>query len=123
MKTINGLTLIEVLIALAIISIAMTAIIKSSSQNIKHTNHVEQKIIASLVAKNIANEIIAGLKEIPVNDALSGTTDMLNKKWDYKATSQASKNPAIKEITVTISANNSENQIYQLESFLYVSNN
>jgi len=117
----KGMTLIEVLIALAILSIALTAIIKSSSQNIKHTQHIEHKISASLVAKNVMNEILTGLKEIPNGETLMGTSSILNNKWSYKANIENTKNPEIKEIKIKIFKENSEDEFYQLESYLYVS--
>jgi prepilin-type N-terminal cleavage/methylation domain-containing protein len=52
----SGLTLIEVLVALAIISIALTAIIKATSENIRGTAYLQDKTIAMYVARQILNE-------------------------------------------------------------------
>ena len=59
MRNLQGFTLLEVLIALAIISIALTAIIKASSQNIKDTAYLEDKAIANWVGLEVMNEVKA----------------------------------------------------------------
>ncbi len=56
-----GLTLIEVLIALAIVGIAMTAIIKATSQNIRSTAYLQNKLIAMWVGQQVSNEMLAGI--------------------------------------------------------------
>lgn len=60
-----GFTLIEVLIALAILSISLTAIIKATSQNIKDTAYLQEKTLALWVGLNELNEARAGYIRLP----------------------------------------------------------
>ena len=60
-----GLTLIEVLIALAIVSIAMTAIIKATSQNIRSTQYLEHKTLAAWVGEEVLNKARVELLRLP----------------------------------------------------------
>ena len=52
----KGFTLIEVLIALAILAIALTAVIEATSKNIQNTLYLQNKTIASWVGLEIINE-------------------------------------------------------------------
>jgi len=114
-----GFTLIEVLIALAIISIAITAIIKSTSQNIKYTTYVENKTIATWVATDIMNQIHLGLITLPqASEKITNATDMLGRKWEWQAYAQTTPNPHIQEIHVEIIS-----QPTQLTGYLYVPEN
>src|SRR5437870_12834725 len=99
----KGFTLIEVLIALAILSIALTAIIKSTSQNMKDTHHLQQKTIASWVGTQVINLTRVKQLKLPQEpDELSEETDMLGQKWLWKAKRVPTPNPKIQEIKVSV---------------------
>ncbi len=118
MKNKAGFTLIEVLIALVILSIALTAIIKSSSQNIKDTLYIQKKTIALWVGNQIMNEILAGLRKPPLApDTLSQKSTMLNETWSWTAFMKPTPNPHIQEINVDVSQNT---HLIHLVSYLYV---
>lgn len=57
MKRISGFTLLEVLVALAVLAIAMGAVIKVSASNISNTAYLKEKTIAHWIAVNKANEL------------------------------------------------------------------
>lgn len=111
--------MIEVLVALAILGIAMTAIIKSSSQNIKDTQYLQQKIIANWVATRVINEARAGLITLSRSDELSEETEMLGQSWVWKANVTGSANPRIQEIQVSVFHKDSDAEIIHLTSYLY----
>ncbi len=117
MKNKSGFTLIEVLIALVILSIALTAIIKSTSQNIKDTLYVQKKTIALWVGNQIMSEIIVGLRKAPTApDTLKDTATMLNENWTWEASIKPTPNPHIQEITVDVSQ---KTPLIHLVSYLY----
>jgi general secretion pathway protein I len=120
MKKTNGFTLIEVLIALAILSIALTAIIKTASQNIRDTLYLEDKTIAHWIGMNIINETRAGLIALPTPpDTLEEETTMLGKEWTWQAQFVQSPNPHIKEIHVTVHRKGESNQLADLSGYTY----
>lgn len=120
----SGLTLIEVLIALAIISIAMTAVIKATSQNIHSTSYLQNKTMAMWVGTQVINEARANLLKL---DRSSGsqklTTEMLGKTWYWQTAEEETPNPRIKKITVKVFENEDEEEqaapTVILESYLY----
>jgi len=116
----TGFTLIEVLIALMILSIALTAIIKSTSQNIKDTFYIQQKTFALYIASDILNEIQAGVTKLSdETDELNETKDMFDQEWPYQANLQKTPNPHIKEINVTVHNPGTNMPLIHLTSYLY----
>lgn len=103
MKATHGLTLIEVLIALAIVSIAMTAIIKATGDHIRSTAYLKSKTTAFWVAEQVMTEIRLGVIAVPDDDGVSNTTDMLNQTWRWQANKTSTGNARIKKVTVEVS--------------------
>jgi general secretion pathway protein I len=103
MKRAHGLTLIEVLIALAIISIAMTAIIKATGDHIRSTVYLKRKTTAYWVAQQVLTEVCLGVIKVPDNGELSETSDMLGKSWYWHVNKEDTGNGNIEKVTVTVS--------------------
>jgi len=99
----TGLTFIEVLVALAIVGIAMTAMIKVTSQTIRATYYIENKMVAAWVAQTVINEVRAGVRQITEAESHSlTTTTMLGKEWYWQATQEHTPNEHIKKIIVSV---------------------
>lgn len=121
MKNSTGFTLIEVLVALAILAIALTAVIKSTSQNIKDNVYLQNKTIANWVGTNVINEARAGLVKLPeAPGKLEAETTMLNRKWLWHASVEPTPNTQIKKIIVEVNQATNEAKLAHLESFIYV---
>ena len=116
----SGFTLIEVLISLAILSIALTAIIKFTSQNIRDTAYIQNKTIANWVGTQVINEARAGILKLSQSDHLEQTTEMLGQQWPWQATLQSTPNPHIQEIHVDVFQKENKNKLISLVSYLYV---
>jgi general secretion pathway protein I len=117
---ITGFTLIEVLVALAILSIALTAIIKSTAQNIRDTRYLQDKDIATWIALEVINEARAGAIKLPAApDKLEDEKKVLGQKWKIKAYSIPSPNPKIQELHVDVFHQNDDNKFFSLMSYRY----
>jgi general secretion pathway protein I len=114
----KGLTLIEVLIALAILSIALTAIIKSTSENIRGTLYLQNKMIAAWVGADAMNSIRAGVIKVPGH--MQQEINMLNHNWEWEAKLVDTPNKRIKEIDVDVTLKPEGNKLSHMVSFLYV---
>jgi general secretion pathway protein I len=114
-----GFTLIEVLIALAILSISLTAIIKSTSQNIKDTGYLQDKTIAHWVGMNALNEARLGITK-PTTSPTPQDTEMLGEHWTTETNYSASKNPHIRELHVVVKKQGSSKKLITLTGYLYV---
>ncbi|MES2218068.1 MAG: type II secretion system minor pseudopilin GspI [Pseudomonadota bacterium] len=116
----NGFTLIEILIALAILSISLTAIIKATSQNIKDTLYLQDKTIANWVAMNVMNEARLGFLKLPVEPGeLNQDTKMLGEEWTSHAYYLSSRNPHIREIHVKVSKKSATKPLITLTGYVY----
>ena len=116
----TGFTLIEVLIALAILSIALTAIIHATTQNIKHTVYLQNRTIATWVGTNVINEARAGMLKLPeAPDHVSEETTVLGVTWTWQAVINTTPNKNIQQIDVTVYQKTNEAKLAHLVSYLY----
>lgn len=121
----SGLTLIEVLIALAIVAIALTAIIKAVSQNIRATTYLQEKTIAMWVGQQVLNEARVGARRLPADDEkLRESSKMFGREWFWYAQRIATPNMHIKKMEVKVFANENTDDdaspIISLETYVYV---
>ena len=119
-----GLTLIEVLVALAIIAIALTAVIKATSQNIRGTGYLQKKTIALWVGEQAMNEARVGLLKTSSdsrND--SHLTNMLGMDLYWHAIQATTPNKRIKKITINVydkkDIDEDDSPIVTLEGYVY----
>lgn len=94
-------TLIEVLIALFIIAIALSAAIRSTNQSIHTTTAVQNTMAAHWVAMNILSAFQTGQLHFSGVNTLDGKTLMLNRQWQWHADEEL---PVanIMQVTVTV---------------------
>lgn len=119
-----GMTLIEVLIALAVIGIALTAVIKAASQNIRGTGYLQNKTIALWVGQEVMTSAQLGVIKLPDDaDGKTSTTTMLNQDWFWQASETATGNVRIKKIRVRVYArepkNEDESALIDLDGYRY----
>lgn len=107
---IKGFTLIEVLLAVSIIAISLTALLKSFSQNINYTSHIKTKILETLVAKNSINLITLGIIHLKDNEQISEVTTILNQKIFWQAKLLPTQYPKIKKIEIFICKDQMQNK-------------
>ena len=123
-KSIIGLTLIEVLVALAIVGIAMTAIIKAAAQNLRHTSHIQETTMAHWVAQNVLAEAQLGLAKLPeAPGKFAKTTQMLDQEWYWQASQIKTPNRRIQKIVVDVfkdkAASEEEDPLFTLTGYRY----
>lgn len=81
-KNTTGFTLLEVLIALALLAILMAGLIKITADNTQNLWYLENKTLAAIVAANHAVELRLG-KETP--ESLDGWDSMAGRRWYWQA--------------------------------------
>lgn len=101
-SSIKGFTLMEVLVALIVLSIAFSAIFKSISFNVNSLLYLENKSAANWVGLNVLT--LTQLKLIDLQQSSSPRKDwMLNKYWYWNAKMKNTPNPGILRIEVSVS--------------------
>lgn len=101
----NGFTLIEVLLALAVVAIALTALIKATSQNVTYMTQLKEKMISQWVAKQGVSMIQLGLLPIEVNQEVTQSTTMLGQSWYWRALVSPTSIKKMQQIRITTSLN------------------
>lgn len=116
----SGLTLIEVLIALAIVSVAMLAIIKATSENIRATSYLQDKTLSTWVAQSLLNASRVKMIKFPnAPDHLKGQTNILDRTFYFQASQELTPNRHINKVIINIftDPDQDENPITHLESY------
>jgi general secretion pathway protein I len=79
----NGFTLLEVLVALAVLAIALAAAIKVTSQNAENAGYLRDRTLAHWVAMNLLTEIQVR-QEWPTLGKKEGTAMMADREWFWR---------------------------------------
>ncbi len=99
-----GFTLVEVLLALAIIAIALTALLKAMAQNIENTDRLKQKTISHWVAMQGVAMIQLGLLSTSQNQETTQNTYMLGQHWYWRAKITPTPQKSLQLISLSVSA-------------------
>ncbi|MDQ2993600.1 MAG: type II secretion system minor pseudopilin GspI [Pseudomonadota bacterium] len=93
----NGFTLIEMLIALIIVTVAFTAVIFSINQNVRTLHYLQRKTAAIWLAEDVITR--SQLKLLRAN---SGSETMLSRHLNWRIESKSTESAAVVELRVTI---------------------
>jgi len=100
-KRTRGFTLIEVLVALAIVAVGMAAVMRTVSSSADTIFYLRDKTFAQWVALNqVANLRITG--QNPGVGNSEGDTDYAGRKWHWRQEVVASEVPGVKRIDVSV---------------------
>lgn len=102
----KGFTLIEVLLALSVIAIALTALFKATAQNVSNTQRIKEKTISHWVAMQGVTMVQLGLLQL-ANQEVTKVTSMLGQRWYWRAKMTSTPIKSIQQITITVSRNQS----------------
>jgi general secretion pathway protein I len=100
----TGFTLIEVLVALVIVAVGMSALMGALSSSAKTVAYMQDKTFAEWVALNqIASVRIALQKgQIPATGNTTGDIDLVNRTWHWRQEVVDSQVPGIRRIDVKV---------------------
>jgi general secretion pathway protein I len=122
MKRTLGFTLIEVMIAMMIIAIAFTAILKATEDALSSSTHLQSRIVAHWVAEEILIAAEVGSLILPSeNRNLNGVTLMLGQQYQWVVTNQPTNDKDIHQLTVSVTQN--QQPLYTLTGSLLLNNN
>ncbi len=97
----RGFTLIEVLVALAIVAIGMAAVLGALSSSAGTLSYLRDKTFAQWVALNqIANDRLSGQQ--PPTGNSNGDTDFAGRKWHWRQEVVATQVPGVVRIDVRV---------------------
>lgn len=117
----SGFTLVEVLLALAIIAIALTALLKVTAQNIENTHRLKEKTISHWIAMQGAAMIQLHLIQVNTSQESTQVTTMLNQKWYWRAKTSTTSIKKMQQITISVSKNQAGPFYEELIAYRYLS--
>ncbi len=104
----KGFTLLELLVALAILSIVALTALKNNSSMIANASYLRDKTLAHWVAMNKAAELrLDG--QLVVNDGQEGKTVMAERRWNWQVAGKTTQDPDIQLVNIEVWAEVSDN--------------
>ena len=82
-KTIQAFTLLEVLVALAVASIGLAAVIKVAGGNAYNAQYLQERTLAQWVAMNQL-AVVQGLNQLPDKGTTSGKDEIGGRTWYWQ---------------------------------------
>lgn len=117
-KRAGGFTLLEVLVALAILAIALGALIKAGSANATNAAYLRDKTFAHWVALNTITEMQVRNTWPRPGDA-KGEATMAEREWDWTAKVEDTPDATVRRVTVEVRHKDNEGQpLVRLVGFL-----
>lgn len=108
----SGFSLIEALVALAVLAIATVGLMRTVESHIDSTRGVERRSAAMWAAENRLAELEAG---IPVD---SGPVDMLGQQWRVAVERRRTDDPEIERVRIAVTAANEKAPLASLDGFV-----
>lgn len=103
MRKISGFTLLEVLIALAVVAIALAAVLKATQQQIDNLSYLRDETIAHWVASNVLNDIQVREQWLPVGKS-QGSTIMATRQWFWTVQVSDTIDKELRRLDISVTA-------------------
>lgn len=112
----SGFTLVEVLIALLIVTLGIAAAIQASGQSANNQIRLKEKTLAHWVAQN-------QLTELRLNEAFpslgkdNGSMDMGGERWRWEMETKATDAPNVRRVEISVKREDGDEPITDLIGF------
>ena len=117
-RTEPGFTLIEVLVALAVIAIGLVAVIAVAARSGRVDSELQQQTFASWVASNQIERMLLSPKWPAVGDS-NGKITLAGQDWEWKATVAKTQDPDLRRVTISVATEeNPDDSVTKLIGFL-----
>jgi general secretion pathway protein I len=109
-RRIGGFTLLEVLIALAVLALGMLAVLGAAGTSTRSGAQLRDKTFASWVAMNELTSVRLGCNTSG-SDTFNGDADMAGQKWHWEAKTSATSDPDLMRIDIDVSQADSPHDV------------
>lgn len=106
-KPYMGFTLIELIVALAVLAIGMTAALHATTQAGHAGSFLKQRTIAHWVASNHAAELSIN-REWPRPGISTGTETMAGQTWHWETEVESTEIPELRLVTIKVTLDGEE---------------
>ena len=114
----QGLTLLEVMVALAIFALTATAIMKATSEHLHGINTLEDLTFATWVANNQLNDALV-IKRWPPENNEKGDMEMAGANWYWQQKVTDTQDPDLKQVEIIVAEDQQmQNVVTSVTTFL-----
>lgn len=114
-RRVRGMTLLEVLVALAIFATAAISVIRSVSQHINTVSYLEEKMFAAMVVDNQMATVMLGTGELK---AKNGTEELAGRTWYWKVSPIVTTEPLLKAFDVSVATEKEASPVVTVRSYV-----
>lgn len=103
-KSVRGFTLIEVMVALAVVAIALPALLFLLFQQLDGAEYLRQRSVASWIAEDKLGElrlIVARQGALPEGE-IAGETEVLDQDWSWWIDQEGTKVPGFIRVEINV---------------------
>ncbi|MGR5133267.1 type II secretion system minor pseudopilin GspI [Vibrio alfacsensis] len=111
----RGMTLLEVLVALAIFATAAISVIRSVSQHINTVSYLEEKMFAAMVVDNQMANVMLATEKLK---AKNGTEELAGRTWYWKVTPVATTQPLLKAFDISVATEKNASPVVTVRSYV-----
>jgi general secretion pathway protein I len=116
-KMVQGFTLLEILVAIAILAVAGVAVVKSSAEHLNALSVIKEMTFSAWVAENRLSELQLEPKWPPSNK--KGKMTLAGREWFWRQEVEKIADKSMRKVTVYVTEQeNSKESVYQLSTFL-----
>jgi len=117
-KSETGFTLLEVLVALAILAVTLGAVGRAASSSVQHADAMRERVLADWVAQNRLALHAARGDWLPVG-IQSGVEEQAGRSFTWHEEISATPNPTLRRVVVNVYApNDAQYSLRQMTAYL-----
>jgi len=116
-KCVRGFTLMEVLVALAVLAITLAAISKSLNVHIQHSTYLRDKTIAHWIAMNKLTEMRLN-STFPAIGKNQGKSLMGDREWHWSLNVSPTIDPDLRQLEIAVSLKENNSPLTFLTGFV-----
>jgi len=98
----QGFTLLEVLVALAVFSLAALALLRLQGASLSSIARLDDRLVAMIVVQNLAVEVRL-LRPAPAYGGTSGEATNAGRRWRWTQTVERTPDPGLQRIMLKVS--------------------
>lgn len=113
----RGFTLLEILVALAVLATSLFAIIKTSTENASNTAYIRDKSIAQWTAMNLLTEVQLQ-QPWPAMGTANGQQKMAGRDWYWSSQVSQTSDEDVRMVEISVMPGAGDNPLVTLTGYI-----